>query len=55
MVLPIFSARVRGCFLGDVVSGRLCVLLLVLGLLDQRLLWYQLLVRGIYMYDIICE
>ena len=51
MVLPTFSARVRGCFRGGVISSRVRVFGLVLGLLNQRLIRWQLLVRGIYMHE----
>ena len=51
MVLPTFSARVRGCFRGGVISSRVRVFGLVLRLLNQRLIRWQLLVRGIYMHE----
>ena len=51
MVLPTFSAWVSGCFRGGVISSRVRVFGLVLGLLNQRLIRWQLLVRGIYMHE----
>ena len=50
MVLPTFSARVSGCFRGGVIGSRVRVFGLVLRLLNQRLIRWQLLVREIYMH-----